>query len=47
MLPKAAICVRQVSGDLGNLESGFALTETYHGPSRGFLTSSLPSMILA
>lgn len=46
-LPKAVICVQQVSGDLGNLASGFALTEICHGQSRGYLTSLRPSMIPA
>jgi hypothetical protein len=38
-LPKAAICVQPVSGDLGDSASCFALMETCHGQSRGCLTS--------
>jgi hypothetical protein len=33
ILPKAAICVQKVSGDLGNSASCSGSTETYHGRS--------------
>jgi hypothetical protein len=46
-LPKAVICVQRVSGGLSDSASCFALTETCHGRSRGFLTSLRPSMIPA
>src|SRR6266404_22166 len=35
-LPKEAICVQRVSGDLGTSASCLALTETCHAPSCGF-----------
>ena len=40
ILPKAAICIQQVSGDLGDSASCWPLTETCLSRSRGFLTCS-------